>query len=242
MTKMNKLLIANAFILVSLLVLTSAFSPLIIKAFESLLPVSVTLITVSPESGLVSLFFASLAITLIVYIPIAIVSLYFYIRPALYYKEIAFMKNSVLLGIGLFLIGTGFGFFSYLTFGIPFFVWANKLLGIANYWSIAALVSQTLMASLAVGVAFLFPIVLNNMIHYDLVKVEALKKRRVLFAVVLAIIIVLVPFLPNNPLEQAAIFLPIYSMFEATIFLNRNRVSDGKALAAPEGLVGESVV
>jgi Sec-independent protein secretion pathway component TatC len=73
---------------------------------------------------------------------------------------------------------------------------------------------------MAVGIAFLFPIILNNLIHYKFIKMETLKKSRVLFALGLAFVIIIIPFLPNNPLEQLVVFLPIYSLYELTIFFN----------------------
>ena len=220
---MNRLLIANVAILVALLAATSILGPTIFKGLVGLLPNTITLFAVTPEAGLVSIFMMAIVVSLMIYMPIGMVSLYYYLRPALYANELKFIQNNILLGIALFMIGVSFGFVSYLTFGIPFFIWANNMVGIQNFWSVSALVYQMMCASLAVGLAFLFPIALNNLIRYNFIRVETLKKNRKVFIIGLALVIVIVPFLPNNPIEQLAVGIPIYLLYEATIYFNSRR-------------------
>lgn len=228
---MNKLVIVNIAITLALLTATTLFSARLIGALTSLLPEGLVLVALSPQAGLASIFIASIAITAFIEIPIAILSVYLHIRPALYPREIKFMKENVLAAIILFLTGCAFGLFSYLRFGIPFFLWANKAIGLANFWSLSALMSQMLFASLSVGAAFLLPIALTNLIRYDVLKVQTLRKHRLLVALLVALAIVVIPWLPNNPIEQAAVFIPIYGLFEATIFLNRNHVKSPQTIS-----------
>jgi sec-independent protein translocase protein TatC len=220
---MNKIILANAVLFAAILALSTLFSGTIIKNFTDLLPKGLTIVALSPEAGLSALFLVGILVSILVYVPICAISVYFYIKPALYEHEIKFFQRNVLLGVFLFLIGAGFGFMSYLYFGIPFFIWADKLIGVANYWSISSLVSQILFASLAIGLCFLMPIALNNLIRYKFLDVNLLKKNRPWFALGLFLFIVIVPFLPNNPVEQLAVFLPIYGLYEITIFFNRGK-------------------
>jgi sec-independent protein translocase protein TatC len=223
---MNKLVIANIIILLSLIIATSLFGPSILHAFIGILPKNLTLVTLAPEAGLVMIFVISIVLSLIIYMPIGMISLYYSVKPALYENEKKFFRNNILFGIVMFLVGAAFGTFSFLTFGIPFYIWIDKLIGLPNFWSLPSLVYQSLTAALSIGIAFLFPIVLNNLIHYNFITVDALKKRRAMFAFALAIIIIVLPWLPNNPIEQLAVGLPIYGLFEATIWFNSRKKTE----------------
>lgn len=218
----------------ALLVLGVAIAPGATKGIIRLVPQSVQVAALAPQDGLMAIFITGLLLSLMAYFPIAVASIYLYIKPALHEQEVRFAHDTMLLSFILFFAGMGFGVFSYLSFGIPFFIWANGLLGIANYWSVYGFVSQFLMAALCVGIGFLFPVILNNLIRFGIIKVEDLRKNRGWFMFLLAVVIIVVPFLPNNPLEQAAMFLPIYGMFEAVIFFNsrKHQVQVKEAVAA----------
>lgn len=220
---MNKLLWANIGIATGLFLLTTFTSPYVILLLKGIMPSAITLAALSPEAGLMAMVAAGFAMMFMLYMPILILSIYYYVRPALHEHEVRFMHNTVFLAIALFYTGVAFGAFCFMEFGVPFFLWANQLIGITSMWSISALVSQLLLASMLVGVAFLFPIVVHNIIRFGLVSVEKLKKNRIPIALIMLAIIIIVPILPNTPLEWIFVWIPLYGMFEAALWFNRQK-------------------
>lgn len=220
---MNKLFVLNVAIIILLFAVGIAIAVSLTQLLISFLPAtkSFSLVSLNPQDSVVSISVIAILFSIICYFPIGIISVYYWLEPALYEREISFFKKTIIASVLLFILGTLFGIASYISFAVPFFVWTSKLVGLQNYWSIYDIVVQSLSSGLVTGMMFLFPVVLNNLIEFNVINVNDLRKKRLLFAFCLAAIIIICPFLPNNPLEQLVVFAPIYLMYEATIFINR---------------------
>lgn len=161
---------------------------------------------------------SSLSVGLIVTIPILIYQLLNFLKPALKEKEYKSLVTFLPLSIILFIGGFAFGFMMMKWVIVIFYTTSSKL-NIGNMLDISKLLSQVLVTSALMGLAFQFPIIMSLLMDFKFVTRKFFVNQRP-FAYVIAIIFAaLMP--PTDILSMTLLALPLVVLFELTLLLNR---------------------
>jgi sec-independent protein translocase protein TatC len=214
---LKKLLIANALALILLLSIGLYFSLDIARFLVSLVG-ELQVVSVNPVNSFMALMETGVLAGVILYAPIGIASLLYYVWSALYNEEKSFILKSVISGSILFILGVLTGVLVYTKFVIPFFITLNTSIGVTSLWDYGNLLTTILTVAFGTGLIFLFPIPLRYVINKGWVKREVLAKQRPKVAVILLGIIIVCPFTPMDIMGQLILFLPLYLLFEISIF------------------------
>ncbi len=178
----------------------------------------VNVVFTSPFQFLNLAMSSSLSVGLIVTIPILIYQILNFLKPALKEKEyksvISLLPVSILLFVGGFVFG-----FVMMKYVVVLFYSKSIELNIGNMLDISKLLSQILVTSALMGVAFQFPIIMSLLMDFKLVTRKFFINQRP-FAYVIAIIFAaLMP--PTDILSMTLLALPLVVLFELTLLLNR---------------------
>ncbi len=167
---------------------------------------------------------SSLTLGLIATIPILIYQFLLFIRPALKEKEykslIALLPFSIMLFIGGFV----FGFFM-MKYVVVLFYSKSVELNIGNMLDISNLLSQILLTSALMGVAFQFPIIMSLLMSFEIVPYKLFVSQRPFAYIVAIIFAALMP--PTDILSMTLLALPLVVLFELTLLLNRSKNRKG---------------
>ncbi len=154
---------------------------------------------------------------LIVCLPLLIFFMYNFWKDGLNKKEKKLFF--ILLPISFLLFASGFAYCSIiLYFYLNSISAINLAFGIKNVWDISSFLSQIILASVSIGLAFQFPIVLTFLIRIGLVKVDYLREKR-FFAI--AAIFIFVGFLPPPDIFSTILeAFPLIVLYQITIWAN----------------------
>jgi sec-independent protein translocase protein TatC len=136
---------------------------------------------------------------------------------ALTKKEMRALLLSIPLSFLLFLAGFAYGFFI-LLYSFKLLASINVSLGIQNIWDISLFLSQIAITSALLGLVFQMPLVLTLLIKMKVLSVSLLKSKRRLVVLLLCVLVALLP--PTDGLSLIAMALPLYLLYEVTIFIN----------------------
>lgn len=136
---------------------------------------------------------------------------------ALTKKELQKLFFSIPISLFLFLIGFAYGF-SILFYSFTLLAKVNQSLGIQNIWDISLFMSQIAITSALLGLIFQLPLILSILIKLKVVTVDFLRSKRRVFILLLCILTSLLP--PTDGLSLIAMALPLYLLYEVTIFIN----------------------
>ena len=214
---MRKLLIANALALILMLCIGLLFSIDIAKFLVALVG-DLQVISINPINSFMALMETGVLAGLILYAPIGIISLVYFVWGALYNEEKNFIIKSSILALILFTLGLVIGLLTYTKFVIPFFVELNNSIGITSLWDYGSLLTTILTVALGTGLLFLFPIPLRFIIKKGWINRESLAKQRPMVAGVIFLFVIFCPFTPMDLVGQILVFIPLYLLFEISIF------------------------
>ncbi len=194
---------------------------MILKKMLSLIQLDqVTIATSSPFQ------FADIAMdfgffmAIIVCAPHIIYSFYVFIIPALTRREKIKLFKSIPLSLGLFIIGSFYGFLI-LYHALGLLASINAGLGIANFWNIGQFLSQIFITSALLGLVFQFPLLLTLLIRLDILTSQTLKNYRRIAYVLIVSLAALLP--PTDGPSLIAMSLPLVLLYEMTILLNNRK-------------------
>jgi len=178
----------------------------------------VNIVFTSPFQFLNLAVSSSLLIATIATIPILIYQLLIFLRPALKVKEyrsvIAFLPLSIFLFIG----GFAFGFLM-MRYVVSIFYSKSLELNIGNMLDISKLLSQILITSSLMGIAFQYPIAMSLLMRFKIVSLETFVKQRPIAYIIAISFAAFMP--PTDILSLILLTLPLILLFEITLFLNR---------------------
>ncbi|MFA6065253.1 MAG: twin-arginine translocase subunit TatC [archaeon] len=214
---MRNLLIANAIALVLALCIGLFFSMDLAKFLVSLVG-SVEVVSINPVNSFMALMETGVLAGLLLYAPLAVISFMSYAWGALYKEEKEFAIKSSIFGLFLFLAGIIVGAVTYTKFVVPYFVELNKAIGITSLWDYGNLLTTILTVSFGTGLIFLFPIPLRYVIKKGWINRDKLAKQRPMVAVAIFAFVIFCPFTPMDVIGQTILFLPLYLLFEISIF------------------------
>lgn len=178
----------------------------------------VNIVFTSPFQFLNLAISSSLSIGLIVTIPILIYQILTFLKPALKVKEYRSVMTLLPISIVLFIGGFAFGFLM-MKYVVSIFYSKSVELNIGNMLDISKLLSQILVTSSLMGLAFQFPIVMSLLMDFKLVSHKMFSSQRP-FAYLIAILFA--AFMPpTDILSLILLTLPLVLLFEITLLLNR---------------------
>jgi sec-independent protein translocase protein TatC len=233
--ELRKRLIRSMIVLFVLLIgcffiATPIFDLLVQPYRDAVAPQPVELIYTAPQE----FFFTQLSLAffgaLFIGFPYLAVEIYGFVAPGLYKKERkAFIPYLIATPV-FFVLGAAMVYFAVLPLAMRFFhsmetAEINMLVKVSEYLGLA----MTLI--LAFGVCFQLPVILTLLARIELVTSDQLKKGR-RYAIV-AILAVAAFITPPDPISQIGLSLPLYLLYELSIFSVRwVERSRAKAVAA----------
>ena len=159
-----------------------------------------------------------IAAGLILVFPLIIYQILSFLRPALKDMEYKMVVRSLPFSIVLFLIGFSFGILV-MKWQIQLFLTQSVSLGIGNVLDISRLISTVLLISAFMGIAFQFPIVLLLLMRIGIIKHDQISKQRPWVYLGSLILTILLPL--DSILADILLALPLVTLFELTLVLNR---------------------
>ena len=214
---MRNLLIANAIALILALCIGLLFSVDVAKFLVSMVG-ALQVISTNPVNSFMALMETGILVGIVLYAPIGILSVASYSWGALYKDERNFIIKSAIFGLFLFFAGLIVGVVTYTKFVIPYFVELNNSIGILSLWDYGNLLTTLITVAFGTGLLFLFPIPLRYAIKQGWLKREILAKKRPIVAGALFVFVIICPFTPMDILGQMILFIPLYALFEISIF------------------------
>ncbi|MBP9716730.1 MAG: twin-arginine translocase subunit TatC [Candidatus Levybacteria bacterium] len=161
---------------------------------------------------------SSLIVGFIIVFPIIVYQLIAFIRPALSQRE--FKNILFLFPLSLILFITGFSYgIIIMRYTVAIFYEKSVQLDIGNLLDVSAFISQTLMTSILLGVAFQFPIIITFLLRTKMVNRNFFAKKRIFFYAASLIFATFLP--PTDILSLVFLFAPLIALFEATLLFNR---------------------
>lgn len=160
---------------------------------------------------------ASFMIGLVVAFPYVIWELWAFIRPGLETKERKFSKGAVFAISSLFLIGVSFGYFVLSPMTIWFLSTYQVSKMIVNEFDITSYVSTVASLVLGCGLLFQFPVVVYFLTKIGMVTPQLMRNYR-RHAIVAIIVLGAVVTPSADPFSLTIISLPLYFLYEISIF------------------------
>lgn len=159
-----------------------------------------------------------IAMGLIVTLPFIIWQVLSFFRPALSRKEFKLLKVLIPIALILFVIGFIFGSLT-MKYLVGLILERSTRLNIGSYFDVGQLLSNVILTSTLLGLAFQFPIVLTLLMRFKILSRNQVSKFRP-WAYLASFIFVL--FLPVDDIfTDLLLTLPLIGLFEGTLLLNR---------------------
>lgn len=178
----------------------------------------VNIVFTSPFQFLNLAISSSLSIGLIVTIPLLIYQLLIFLKPALKVKEYRSVMTLLPVSIVLFIGGFAFGFLM-MKYVVTIFFTKSIELNIGNMLDISKLLSQILVTSSFMGLAFQFPIVMSLLMDFKIVSYKIFTSQRPIAYMIALMFAAIMP--PTDILSLALLTLPLILLFEFTLLLNK---------------------
>lgn len=150
--------------------------------------------------------------------PILVIQLLSFLKPALRPREYKAVLYMMPISILLFILGFVFGVIM-MRFVVQLFQTKSVALDIGNLLDITQLLSQIMITSICMGIAFQFPIVMTILMKLKVVKYRVFAKQRPVAYIAAMVFAALMP--PTDLLSLALLTLPLVLMFELTLILNK---------------------
>lgn len=217
--EIKKRFIVTLVVFVLALITGFVFYENIIKLIVNLLRLDgVNIVFTSPFQFLSLAMTSSMLVAIITILPLIIFQVMSFLKPALKKNEFRIIMTFIPFSTLLFACGFGFGLLI-MRYIIEMFYQKSLELNIGNFLDISNLLSQVLITSALMGLAFQFPILLTILIRLEIISYKFLENYR-LWAYVLSLLFA--AFLP--PTDLLSLFLlclPLIMLFEATIIINK---------------------
>jgi len=161
---------------------------------------------------------ASFVIGFIVAFPYVFWELWRFIKPGLYQKEKSNSRGAVAAVSFLFLVGVAFGYFVMCPLAIWFLSNYSISDMIVNEFDITSYVSTVTALVFGSGLLFQLPVVVFFLTKVGLLTPAFMRKYRRHAIVIILIVGAIIT--PPDPLSQSLISLPLYLLYEISIFIS----------------------
>ena len=161
---------------------------------------------------------SGLLIGLIAVFPLLIIQCLSVLKPALKKSEFKLVISLLPLSIFLFIFGFTYGVYI-MRYVLIVFYEKSLALDIGNFLDVSKFLSQILLTSALMGLAFQFPVVLTILMRLKIIKHAALTKQRL---IAYSVSVIFAAFLPPTDLFSLALLtIPLVILFETTLLLNK---------------------
>lgn len=217
--EIKKRFIVTLVVFVLALLAGFVFYEKIIKLIVNLLRLEgVNIVFTSPFQFLSLAMTSAMLVAIIVIFPLIIFQIMSFLRPALKKNEFKIITTFIPFSTILFACGFGFGLLI-MRYIIEVFYQKSLELNIGNFLDISNLLSQVLITSTLMGLAFQFPIILTILIRLELISYKFLENYRLWAYVASLIFAAFLP--PTDLLSLFLLCLPLVFLFELTIIINK---------------------
>jgi sec-independent protein translocase protein TatC len=161
---------------------------------------------------------SSVVIGLVCAFPYAFWELWRFIKPGLYHSEQKVTQGATFFVSLLFLTGVFFGYFIVSPLAVNFLSNYQVDPSILNEFDITSYVSTIAMLVLACGLMFQLPMVVFFLSKIGVVTPDLMREYRK--HAIVAILVIAAVITPPDPFSQLLITLPVYSLYEMSIFIS----------------------
>lgn len=191
----------------------------IIRLIISLLQLEgVNIVFTSPFQFLSLAMTSAMLVAIVIVFPLIIFQIMSFLAPALKKQEFKIILAFIPFSILLFVCGFSFGLII-MRYIMVIFYQKSLELNIGNFLDISNLLSQVLITSTLMGLAFQFPILLTILIRFEIISYKFLENYRLWAYIGSLIFASLLP--PTDLLSLFLLCLPLIILFELTIIINK---------------------
>ena len=201
------------------MVLSMAFAGPFIEALTAMCKGCGIQIT-NPTAGLISYFQIGLRLGLILAAPVVLYQVHAFVAPGLHPHERRYLNLLVPGGFVLFFGGILFGWFLVLPSAVRFLSRFLGPYGVESNWTLDNYLALVTNLLLAVGIAFLTPLVVYVLGKTGLVTPATMSRYRRYFVVVAAVLAAVLTPTPD-PFTMFLILLPMLVLYELGILMAR---------------------
>ncbi len=177
-------------------------------------------------------FFTSLKVSfwigLIVSFPYVFYQFWKFIKPGLYSNEQKVTRGVVFICSSLFLLGVAFGFVIMAPFAIRFLTGYSVGVAVNNSTSLSSYVGYLTMFTIPTGIVFQMPLLVFFLAKVGLVTADTMREYRKHSMVVILILSAVIT--PPDPITMFLIGVPIYFLYEISIFIAGRTAKKRQAL------------
>jgi sec-independent protein translocase protein TatC len=163
-------------------------------------------------------FMSAFVIGLIVAFPYVFWEVWRFVKPGLYNKEKKFSKGAVFFVSFLFLTGVLFGYYVLAPMSIWFFSTYSISEMIVNEFDITSYVQTIVALVFGSGLLFQLPMVVYFLTKIGIVTPQFMRTYRKHAIIIILILAALIT--PPDPLSQTIIAIPLYILYEISIFIS----------------------
>jgi sec-independent protein translocase protein TatC len=171
-------------------------------------------------------FMSAFVIGLVVAFPYVVWELWSFIKPGLRRREQKGSKGAVGAVSFLFMLGISFGYFILC----PLMVWVFSTYSISpeiqNEFDITSYVQTIVALTFGSGLLFQLPVVIFFLTKIGIVTPQFLRKYRKYAVIIILIVAAIIT--PPDPLSQTLISIPLYLLYEISIFISAIEVRNKK--------------
>lgn len=164
-------------------------------------------------------FSAALLTGVVATLPILFYQILSFLKPALSKKEFSMLKSLVPATFFLFIFGFFYGY-SMMRYVLTIFYQQSLDLDVGNYLDISQLLSQILVTSTLMGLAFEFPIILTVIMRLNIVSYNKIAGQRMIAFAASLIFAAFLP--PTDVISLLLLTMPLVILFELTLIFNRS--------------------
>ena len=157
--------------------------------------------------------------------PYIVYQLWEFIAPALYKKERKAVKKAFGMSTGLFYVGVLVGYYVVLPMCLNFFVDYKVSDTVENTIALGSYISLFMSMVLMIGVTFEFPTVVMILSSLGIITRSTLRNYRK--HAIVAVLCVSAIITPADPLSMIVLAIPLYALYEFSIFCARKDRPEG---------------
>lgn len=140
-----------------------------------------------------------------------------FLKPGLYPNEKKATRGVVFVCSILFIAGVLFGYFIIAPFAVSFFI-SYTINGVTNSPTLTSYVSYLIMFTIPTGFVFELPIVIYFLSKIGLITPEVMRSYRKHAFIIILIVAAIIT--PPDPMTMFMIAMPLYMLYEASVFVS----------------------
>jgi len=194
-------------------------------------PTMAVIVTQKPTEGFMVYMKTSMLFGILLTSPWLIWQIWAFVSAGLYKREKRYVHTVAPISGALFITGGMFFMLCVAPMMMGFLIRFDAAMGMQSFWSLEKYINMVFTMTLVFGAMFQMPIALVFAERLGLISIEAMTKNRKF--VILGIVFVAAIATPSpDVVSQIALAIPLYGLYEASIFYCRIRQSRSQKAAA----------